>query len=157
MNLQDGNYTGRVYVLVAAVADEKSRDYGRRQLVIELTPTGDEFTDEVVLLNRVLMPNYLVAEPPKGVVDGLAKQLAASQIYLEQTNKFLEKCGVEISSRTKGTLLMQQISRNNNSRPIVSFTITDGVPTIHKVVSREKPEALNAALQPLPDGNDAPF
>lgn len=157
MNLQDGDYTGRVYVLAAVVADEKSRDYGRRQLVIELTPTGDEFTDEVVLLNRVLMPNYLVAEPPKGVVDGLARQLAASQIYLEQTNKLLEKCGVETSSRTKGTLLMQQISRKNNSRPIVSFTMKKGVPTIHKVVSREKPEALNAALQPLPDGNDAPF
>lgn len=146
MNLQDGDYTGRVYVLAAAVADEKSRDCGRSQLAIELTPTGDDFTDEIVLLNRVLMPHYLVAEPPKDIVDGLAKQLAASQIYLEQTNKLLEKCGVEFSSRTEGTLLMQQIARNNSRRPIVSFTMKDGVPTIHKIVSREKPEALNAAL-----------
>ncbi len=156
-NFPDGDYTGRVYVKPNKVADEKSLDYERSQLAIELTPTGDDFTDEIVLLNRVLMPNYLVAEPPKGVVDGLAKQLAASQIYLEQTNKLLEKCGVEISSRTEGTLLMQQIARNNSSRPIVSFTMKDGVPTIHKVVSREKPEALNAELEALPDGNDAPI
>jgi hypothetical protein len=33
----------------------------------------------------------------------------------------------------------------------------DGAPTIHNVISREAPQALNAELQSLPDGNDVPF
>jgi hypothetical protein len=157
MNLPNGDYTGRVYIQPDTVGDDKSLDYGRKQLVIELMPTGDEFKDESVSLSRVLLPYYLANKPAPTDEEAFNKWQAASTIYLEQTNKLLEKCGVEISSRTEGTLLMQQIARNNISRPIVSFTMKDGVPTIHEVVSREKPEALNAEPESLPDGNDAPI
>jgi hypothetical protein len=60
-------------------------------------------------------------------------------------------------SETDAPSFVQQMTQNNLSCPIASFTIKDGVPTIDRVVSREKPEALNAELQPLPDGNDPPF
>ncbi len=155
-NLPDGDYTGRVYILADTVGDEKSLDYGRKKFVIELMPIEDKLKDATVSLNRVLLPHYLASEPPKSITDALDKQRAASKIYLEQTNQLLEKCGVDISE-TDGTRFVQRIAQNNISRPIVSFTMKDGVPTIHKVISREKPEALNAELQSLPDGNDAPI
>ncbi len=156
MNLQDGDYTGRVFIQPDTVGDDKSRDYGRKQFVIELMPTEDKFKDEIVFLNRVLLPYYLANKPAPTDKEALNKWQAASQIYLEQTNKLLEKCGVDISE-TDATRFVQQIAQNNLSRPIVSFTMKDGAATIHKVISREKPEVLNAELQPLPDGNDAPF
>jgi hypothetical protein len=156
MNLPNGDYTGRVFIQPDTVGNDKSLDYGRKQFVIELMPTEDKFKDEVVSLNRVLLPHYLANKPAPSDEEALKKWQAASQIYLEQTNKLLEKCGVDISE-TDATRFVQQIAQNNLSRPIVSFTIKDGVPTIHEVISREAPETLNAELQPLPDGNDAPF
>lgn len=156
INLPNGDYTGRVYIQVDTVGDNKSLDCGRKQFVIELMPTGDEFKDETVSLNRVMLPHYLANDPPKGIIDGLDKQRAVTKIYLEQTNKLLEKCGVD-TSETDATRFVQQIAQNNISRPIVSFTMKDGVPTIHNVISREKAEVLNAELESLPDGNDAPF
>ena len=155
MNLPNGDYTGRVYILAATVGDDKSLDYGRKQLVIELMPTGDEFKDETVSLYRVLSPYYLANDPAPTDEESLSKWQAASQIYLEQTNKLLEKCGVDVSEK-EGTRFVQQIAQNNLSRPIVSFTMKDGVPTIHSVIRREKPEVLDAELAPLPDGNDLP-
>lgn len=156
MNLPNGDYTGRVYILADTVGDDKNINYGRKQFVIELMPTGDEFKDETVSLNRLLLPHYLANDPPKSIIDGLDKQRAATKIYLEQTKQLLEKCGVD-TSETDGTRFVQQIARNNRSRPIVSFTMKDGVPTIHSVISREKPEALNAELEPFPDGDDIPI
>jgi hypothetical protein len=93
----------------------------RSEYVIELMPTGDKFRDETVSLNRVLLPHYFAGDPPKSIVDGLNKQRAASAIYLEYTNKLLEKCGVDVSE-TDETRFVQQIAKNNVSRPIVSST-----------------------------------
>lgn len=154
--LPDGDYTGSIYILANTVSDDKSLDYGRTKFVIELMPTEDKFRDEIVSLNRVLLPYYLANKPAPTNEKALNKWQAASKIYLEQTNQLLEKCGVN-TSEMDGTRFVQQIAQNNLSRPIVSFTIKDGVPTIHNVISREAPEALNAEFQSLPDGNDAPF
>lgn len=96
------------------------------------------------------------SEPAPSDEKALGKWHGASKTYLEQTNKLLEKCGVD-TSEIDGTRFVQKIAQNNLSRPIVSFTIKDGVPTIHNVISRETPEALNAELESLPDVNDAPF
>ena len=156
MNLPNRDYTRRVYILAATVGDEKSRDYGRKQFVIELMPTGDELKDKTIYLNRVLLPHYLANKPAPTDKEALNKWQAASQIYLEQTNKLLEKCGVDVSEKD-ATRFVQQIAQNNLSRPIVSFTMKDGVPTVHRVISREAPEALNAEFESLPDGNDALF
>ena len=156
MNLPNGDYTRRVYILAATVGDEKSRDYGRKQFVIELMPTEDKFTDEIISLNRIMLPHYLANKPAPRDEEALNKWQGASKIYLEQTNKLIEKCGVN-TSEIDGTRFVQQIAQNNLSRPIVSFTMKDGVPTVHRVISREAPEALNAEFESLPDGNDAPF
>lgn len=156
MNLPNGDYTGRVYVRPDTVGDEKSLDYGRTKFVIELMPTEDKFKDEIVSLNRVLLPYYLANKPAPTDKEALNKWQAASQVYLEQTNKLLEKCGVD-TSEIDGTRFVQRIAQNNRSRSIVSFTMKDGVPTIHNIIGREAPEALNADLESLPDENDAPF
>jgi hypothetical protein len=156
MNLPNGDYTGRVYILADTVGDEKSLDYGRKQLVIELMPIGNDFKNETVSLSRVLLPYYLANKPLQTDGEAFNKWQAASKIYREQTNKLLERCGVN-TSEIDGTRFVQQIAQNNLSRPIVSFTMKEGVPTIHSVISREKPEALNAEPESLPDGNDAPF
>jgi hypothetical protein len=156
MNLSNGDYTGRVYIKPKTVGEETSLDYGRIKFVIELMPTEDKFKDTIVYLNRVLLPHYLANKPLQTDKEAFNKWQAASKIYLEQTNQLLKKCGVD-TSETDGTRLVQQIVQNNISRPIVSFTMKDGVPTIHSVIGREKPEALNAELESLPDGNDAPF
>jgi hypothetical protein len=155
-NLPDGDYTGRVYISAGTIGDEESLDYGRKQFVIELMLNDEKFKDEMVFLNRVLLPHYLANKPAPTDKEALNKWQAASKIYLEQTNKLLEKCGVDVSE-IEGTRFVQQIAQNNISKPIVSFTMKDGLPTIHSVISREKPEALNAEPESLPDGNDAPF
>lgn len=156
MNLPNGDYAGRVYILADTVGDEKSLDYGRKKFVIELMPTEDKFKDETVSLNRVLLPHYLANKPMHTNKEAFSKWQAASKIYREQTNKLLERYGVN-TSEIDGTRFVQQIAQNNISRPIVSFTMKDGTPTIHNVISREKPEALNAEPESLPDGNDAPI
>jgi hypothetical protein len=156
MNLPNGDYTGRVFIQPDTVGDEKSLDYGRTKFVIELMPTDEKFKDEIVSLNRVLLPHYLANKPMPTDKEAFSKWQAASKIYLEQTNKLLEKCGVD-TSEIDGTRFVQQIAQNNISKPIVSFTMKDGVPTIHSVISRQAPEALNAELESLPDGNDAPI
>ncbi len=156
MTLPNGDYTGRVYISPDTVGDDKSLDYGRKQFVIELMPTEDKFKDEIAFLNRVLLPYYLANKPAPTDIEALNKWQAASKIYLEQTNKLLEKCGVD-TSEIDGTRFVQQIAQNNLSRPIISFTMKDGLPTIHNVINREAPEALNVEPESLPDGNDAPF
>ncbi len=155
-SLPDGDYTGRVYIKPNTVAGEKSLDYGRGQFVIELMPTEGKFKDEIVFLNRVLLPHYLANKPAPTDKEAFNKWQAASQIYLEQTNKLLQRCGVD-TSEMEGTRLVQRIAQNNVSRAIVSFTMKNGVPTIHSVISRENPAALNAEFESLPDGNDAPI
>ena len=156
MNLPNGDYTGRVCISPDTVGDEKSLDYGHTNFVIELMPTEDKFKDEIVSLNRVMSPHYLANKPAPSDEEALKKWRGASKIYLEQTKKLLEKCGVN-TSEIDGTRFVQQIAQNNLSRPIVSFTMKDGVPMIHNVISREAPKELNAEFESLPDGNDAPF
>lgn len=154
-SLPDGDYTGRVFIQPETVADERSPNYGRTKFVIELMPTAEEYEDKTVYLNRVLSPYYLATPPPQSSPD-FEKWRGALKSYMRQTDQILERCGVDISE-TDMTGFVQRIAQNNVSRPIVSFSIKNGVPTVHKVISREKSEALDAELEPLPDGNDIPI
>ena len=119
-------------------------------------PTAEKYKDESIILNRVMLPHWLANEPAPNDQEALDEWRGEIKIYLRQTNELLERCGVD-TSEIDGTQFVQQIAQNNISRPIVSFTMKEGVPTIHNIISRENPEVSRADLESLPDGNDAPF
>lgn len=65
-------------------------------------------------MNRVLLPNYLANKPATITEEALNKWRGAAKTYLEQTNKLLEKCGVDISEMEE-TRFVQQIAQNKIS------------------------------------------
>jgi len=62
--LPDGDYTGETFVLIDAVADHSSPDYGRREFRIELAITDGPHRGKIASYGRVVLPHYLANVPP---------------------------------------------------------------------------------------------
>lgn len=154
MNLPDSDYVGYVFISVDTVSNERSLNYGRRMYVIELKPINDE-SNRSVVLHRIITPYYLATPPSKTNEKALKKWVTDHNFYSAQTNKLLEKCGVDVSDLDT-TVFVQKLAQNNRSKPTAHFTIKDGLPIVHGVLGREARESIFQSVS-LPDGNDAPL
>lgn len=154
--LPDGEYMGQALILVDAVTDATSPNYGRREFRIELTVTEGRHKGKTVPSSRVILPYNLANMPPTGFLNELKKWRGTVKNYLRQTDAILAKCGVDTSCSDK-TYLVKEIAKTNRLKPIVKFNITNGIPRIVSLIGYSVTADTFSEDEPNPGGNDAPF
>ncbi len=156
MALPDESYVGRVYIVADTVDDEQSLDYGHKKFVIELTVLEGKYKDEVICFDRLLLPHYLADMPVSTEREALTVWRDAAKNYLRQTNQILGKCGVDILE-VDSTRLVMSIGESNVRKPIVNFTVKNGLPEINRFMKFENNDKYLSKNLRLPDGNDLPL
>lgn len=159
--LPDGVYTGRVYVEINTVASEKSPNYGRSKYEIKLNVVDGEYKGKMAFNHRVIMPHNLADAPNPALSAEAAvafeKWRTDTRDYLEQTDRILSNCGVDISDKDMARFTLR-IAENNRRNPIVNFSMRNGVPYINGLLQGTNTDSDELFKdQTLPDGNDAPI
>lgn len=155
--LPDGQYAGRVHIQADTVGSEKSPNFGRKKYAISLTVVDGEMKGKMAYNHRVILPHNLASMPPDNDPEKLAIWRSEVKTYLRQTDKILKACGVEVSDTDMNRFILR-IAENNRRKPIVDFTMRNGVPYINHLIQTESEADKDGLFTPdLPDGNDLPL
>ncbi|HLM60708.1 MAG TPA: hypothetical protein VK308_07890 [Pyrinomonadaceae bacterium] len=156
--LPNGEYVGQVYIKTNTVAKEDSPNYGLKKYQFEYTVTEGEHKGMMAYFHCVILPHELATTPTKTDMLKYEKWQAAALLSVEKSNKYLQKCGVDISE-LNFALISRRIAENNRRKPIVNFTMKDGTPHTNYIISanvEDKDDSLFHDSAP-PNGNDAPL
>ena len=107
--------------------------------------------------HRVIQPSYLGNRPPDTDCAACTAWQKRVKDYLKKTDVILGNCGVDTPDPDMNRFV-QKIGTNNARRPIVNFTVRNGVAYVNYVVDdgqgrEEIAKSLFDDDANLPDGN----
>lgn len=152
-NLPDGQYIGKVYILVGTVSGNNP-NHGRSKYEIRLTVAEDDQKGKMAYHHRVILPHYLANKPTEA--SKLTNWKDQVNKYWDKTEEILIACGVEAKGETDMQRLTLKIGENNRRKPLVNFSVKNGIPYINHLITNEESNSLFTEMT-LPDGSDAPI
>lgn len=152
--LSDGQYIGRVYILIGTVSGSNP-NHGRSKYEIRLTVTEGDEKGKMAYHHRVILPHYLANKPTEP--DKLENWKTQVNAYWDKTEEILSACGVEAKGETDMQRLAVKIGENNRRKPLVNFSVRNGTPYINHLITMEETDKNGLFSESLPDGNDAPI